>query len=120
MDIFPLRDIWSLEYINGKLFAGLEEGGLWYHGNLPVMGVQGTPALTGESIRVYPNPANDILHIDTDTAVDIYLYDMAGKIVRDARAQRSISLEGLPSSNYITVIRNMHGTVLSSSIISKR
>ena len=70
--------------------------------------------ITGESIRqtrIYPNPATDILHIESEaTNGTIYLFDLSGQLVRSqqcgASGRTSIGISTLPSGAYLLQIRN--------------
>lgn len=70
--------------------------------------------IIGESIRqtrIYPNPATDILHIESEaTNGTIYLFDLSGQLVRSqqcrASGRTSIGISTLPSGAYLLQIRN--------------
>ena len=59
---------------------------------------------------VYPNPANDILHIKT-TKLDIekvFIFDLSGKLIMTEKSKR-IDISHLPSATYIISIKTSDG-----------
>ncbi len=62
----------------------------------------------GEGVRIYPNPANDVLHIEqgSNRGLVFEIYDMTGKIVTATELDKSgnISITNIPSGIYVTRI----------------
>ncbi|MGO4772268.1 T9SS type A sorting domain-containing protein [Flavobacterium sp. W22_SRS_FK3] len=63
----------------------------------------GNENFTSESVTLYPNPASDIIHLNSKEESSILIYDITGKIVKD-----------LPKSNYgeITISDINSGTYI--------
>lgn len=75
-----------------------------------------------ESIKIYPNPAKNILHIEMpnqskDFSVEIT--DMTGKLVLKTENQNEINISGIDSGNYIATI-SFKGEKISKKIIIKK
>ncbi len=75
------------------------------------------PDLPASGLRVYPNPASDVVYIDTDASVDVKLYDMSGRAVLAAEGVRLINIAALPQGTYFlqvykTVSGRYHRQVL--------
>lgn len=65
-------------------------------------------------IRVYPNPASDVIYIegDIDNETPVFIYDMAGKIVTTTNLtplKKSINVSYLPQGFYILKIEGNEG-----------
>ncbi len=83
-------------------------------------GIEDIPALANQ-IRVYPNPATDIVHIYSPVKVNVALTDMAGKLIREVEADsRSLSLEGLAEGVYLLRIADKDGLLIKTEKIIKR
>lgn len=67
----------------------------------------------GSSIKIYPNPANDVLHIDgLAPGSKIELYDMVGRkahMIITAKENEVVNMSYLPSGNYIIQITDNEG-----------
>ncbi|MDR0437582.1 MAG: T9SS type A sorting domain-containing protein [Bacteroidales bacterium] len=58
------------------------------------------------TVRVYPNPVKDVLHIQTEQTIQsIFVFDMNGKMVVNLRGnQQTIDLQSLQTGNYVVRI----------------
>jgi PKD repeat protein len=83
--------------------------------------VASSASATGEvsGIRIYPNPIKDILFIEAATQTQLYIFDITGKQVLEAKlnaGQNKLNAENLPAGVYslktIGVIGNWHGRVV--------
>jgi len=74
----------------------------------------GTPDFTTETITIYPNPTQDILHIQTPTGFTAaILYDVTQReIKRYPGNQTEINLAGLQTGFYFLHINTSHGTII--------
>ena len=64
-------------------------------------------------IRVYPNPANEVLQFSSVIAGShIRVYDATGRIVLAQTAQRDLNVSALESGSYMLTISNAAGEVL--------
>jgi len=64
------------------------------------------------SIQVYPNPANNILRVQTeqDERIDYQIVDQLGRILNKGELiDHAISLEQIPSGHYILQLLNEKG-----------
>lgn len=68
--------------------------------------VQGTKeALTATDIKVYPNPAKDVLNISNTTSEDYKIFDMSGKLISSGKLERgSVNVSGLIKGAYVIQI----------------
>lgn len=62
--------------------------------------------LPKSSIKLYPNPSNDFINVQTDETVQrIDIYDMSGKIVKTNYSTSKMNVEDLPKGNYLVKIQ---------------
>lgn len=76
----------AMEVYNYSLYVGTDEGlsvldtSHIYSQPLPVIGMEDGPSK--ESLLIYPNPANDVVTIQTESALlGVQVYDQAGRLV---------------------------------------
>ncbi|MCQ2280068.1 MAG: leucine-rich repeat protein [Bacteroidales bacterium] len=74
----------------------------------------GIDDIAKQSVKVYPNPASDVIHIEmnTNTNNKIFVYDICGKKVANIESKASstdINLSSLPQGVYILRIINVSG-----------
>lgn len=56
---------------------------------------------------VYPNPADDVLFIDSDQALEIQIFNLNGKLVlKQQLLNRQIDISGLPAGIYILEVQD--------------
>jgi hypothetical protein len=56
-------------------------------------------------IKVYPNPARDILNISNTTSEDYKIFDMGGKLINSGKLQRgSVNVSNLIKGAYMIQI----------------
>lgn len=74
---------------------------------------------SSDQIKIYPNPAKNILHIETPSTVKTFtveISDMSGKLVLKSENQKEIKISGITSGNYICTI-SFNGEKTSKKII---
>jgi len=67
---------------NGKIYAGTYGRGLWASIKYGyVVGIE--DQINNQTVRIYPNPANDVLHITYNGALEVSLqvFDLQGKLL---------------------------------------
>ena len=72
-----------------------------------------------DQIKIYPNPAKNILHIDTPSNTKnfaVEISDMSGKFVLKSENQNEINISGITSGNYICTV-SYNGEKISKKII---
>lgn len=72
-----------------------------------------------DQIKIYPNPAKNILHIETPSSVKnftVEISDMSGKLVLKSENQNEINISRISSGNYICTI-SFNGEKTSKKII---
>ena len=92
----------------------------------PVMGMKGYFADVDENqavaINIYPNPAQNIIHIDglDDTSnSEIVIFDMTGRVVMRTIYCNELNISDLPNGAYVIRIMNDGFVTTSKLLISK-
>ncbi len=95
-----------------------------------VLSVTETPASGQTTLMVYPNPANEAVHVrlsDVDQGLaDVSLVDMTGRAVRAVRTVPpgskvlEIRLEGIAPGLYTLMARLRNGTILAERLVVGR
>lgn len=82
-----------------------------------------TQAISSSSITIFPNPANDFVHINSKTPIShIEVFDMGGKLIFSQTIKnQSFSVERLISGNYLikSYDRNQQIISINKIVISK-
>lgn len=72
---------------------------------------------TSEQLRIYPNPATDVVSVvgvDDVLLHEARIMDMAGRVVKTFRiedSQTTLNVQELPAGNYLIEVRTSQGTV---------
>ena len=80
---------------------------------------------TGTSVKLYPNPASDIITIYSDTnTVESFTYniiDLAGRVVKSGNAElnHEINIQDLNPGNYILQLKTENGITINEKLLKK-
>lgn len=93
--------------------------------SLTIPPVISTSALNVEQVQtamygLYPNPTNGILNIRSESAVDVTITDMLGKVVfaaKNVSADGQIDLSGLEKGMYLATLNGAQGTSTEKVIL---
>jgi len=86
------------------------------------LSVNETNANLLESVKVYPNPAKNILNIELPNHIKdfhVEITDMSGKLVLKSDNQKEINVSGVNSGNYVVTI-SFNGEKISRKIIIEK
>lgn len=83
-----------------------------------------TAEVSAVKFSLYPNPANDVLHVKTAAQMasvrEIEIFDMLGRLVSTPTLNdNTVSVRSLSQGNYIMVLRTMDGKSYSQKFIKK-
>ena len=59
---------------------------------------------TQHEIHIYPNPANDIVHIDMPQGMSVTILSVEGKAVFTGKNEKDVDISGLPSGLYLVEV----------------
>ncbi len=76
-------------------------------------------ATGGADIKIYPNPANDIVYINAPVAINAALYAMDGRLVQSAFGIKQIDISGLASGVYMIRITDENDMVIKMEKLVK-
>lgn len=74
----------------------------------------------GSRIRVYPNPANEEIHISSPVAVNVALYSLDGRLMQYVTEPGSISIKGLAAGMYLLRITDKNGNLVKYAKVIKQ
>ncbi len=73
----------------------------------------------GPLVKIYPNPAREIVTIESIEAAEVQVYNALGQLVKTVRGTNEIDVSTLPSGQYSLRIYTTDGLILSRKIIVK-
>ena len=83
------------------------------------VGVGGNNAGVADAIRLYPNPSNDIVHIEAPIQVNVLISSMEGKLLFSGKDVHEINIGAYPDGVYRVLITNKNGDYLRTDKITK-
>jgi hypothetical protein len=69
---------------------------------------------SNEQIRLYPNPATSVLHIDAPVAVNIAIYGIDGRKVIDQQNATTVDISRLAAGTYQMKLTDKDGNAIST------
>ena len=87
-----------------------------------VLGTQETSANLLESLKIYPNPAKNILNIELPNHVknfNVEITDMSGKLVLKSEKENKINVSSLQNGVYLCSIKTANESVTRKIVIEK-
>ena len=109
------------EDTDGELYAVGRSNGTVYK---VIETTAGTVSFASAKLRLYPNPATDVLNVDIQGGtfpLEARIYDLSGKLLNQSTissAQSSISLAGLSTGLYLTEITDGTATVRQKVMVN--
>lgn len=82
----------------------------------------GIAELENDEFKVYPNPANDIIYLETENTNEnlfISIIDMYGREVKQSKLQKEINVEDLASGIYVLKIYNSSKEIIHQQKLMK-
>lgn len=73
-----------------------------------------------EEIRIYPNPANDMLYINGNGNARVVITSSDGRILLDKRNKKEVSISHFPAGAYVVTVYDENGTKLKVEHILKK
>lgn len=71
------------------------------------------PGVNGRAIRIYPNPASNIVHIQGAGKVNIAMYGVDGRMVLDKKGTDHIDISGLANGVYTLYLADAQGKLIT-------
>lgn len=62
-----------------------------------------------QKVRIYPNPAQDMVYILSPVPVNITLMSVEGRLIREVEEAKSISISDLAVGVYLLKVKDVHG-----------
>lgn len=76
--------------------------------------------ISATDIHLYPNPVNNLLHIESPVAVNAVISTISGKTLYSVNNATSMNLSDLASGLYIITVYDMEGNRLTTQKVSKQ
>lgn len=76
-------------------------------------------AVADNAVKVYPNPATDVVRVNSEDVAAIYVYSLNGSVVAHAEGVNYVNVSGLQSGFYLYRITLADGTVAQGKIVKK-
>ena len=76
-------------------------------------------SVTGSDVKVYPNPANDVVYIEAPIVVNAALYTMDGRLIQSGKGIKQFNISGLASGVYMMVITDEHDVTIKTDKLVK-
>lgn len=95
-------------------------GGDAYYDNFKINGVDLATyeAQHSAGLKIYPNPAKDIVTIDTKEKIDFYsIYNMTGQKVLSGSNAKEINIQSLTKGNYILQVKTKDNKTQSTKLV---
>ena len=67
-------------------------------------------------MKIYPNPASEMIHIEGSEAVEIQVYNALGQVVKTVLGTNEIDLSGWVNGVYFLRITDAEGKVYTNKI----
>jgi hypothetical protein len=74
----------------------------------------------GFDVRIYPNPASTVLHIDAPARVLVSVMSMDGSLLIDRREAVSLNVSQLANGTYIIMVYDEHNNLIKTEKMIKR
>lgn len=79
----------------------------------------GQPGTVASQIKIYPNPASDMIQISSPEYIDVTLYTLEGRAINHIKNARQISVQQLAEGVYWLRIMNKDGHLIKTEKIAK-
>lgn len=76
-------------------------------------------AVADNAVKVYPNPATDVVRVNSEDVTAIYVYSLNGSVVAHSEGVNYVSVSGLQSGFYLYRVTLADGTVAQGKIVKK-
>ncbi len=72
------------------------------------------------AVKIYPNPATEVLYIQTPLPVDVMIHSMDGKLALQQQQASSIDLHALSAGVYMIFVRDSKGLLIKTEKLVKQ
>lgn len=77
------------------------------------------PGILGQQIAIYPNPAVNLIYVQSPVQVDLTLYSIEGKALKFLNNTSQISLSDVSEGIYLLKVYDRQGRLLKAEKIIK-
>ena len=76
-------------------------------------------AVADNAVKAYPNPATDVVRVNSEDVTAIYVYSLNGSVVAHSEGVNYVNVSGLQSGFYLYRVTLADGTVAQGKIVKK-
>jgi|JI9StandDraft_2_1071091.scaffolds.fasta_scaffold47980_1 glucose/arabinose dehydrogenase len=108
--------------LNGTSYPGTTPNKIKEFKNMDYLSVQESAKTVGQSMMLYPNPANNIITLESDKTLigsSLKIFNYEGKLLKEVQiksAKENIDIADLPEGNYWTQATSTLGSVTRNFI----
>lgn len=84
-----------------------------------LLSIQEQEIQTKNSVQIYPNPASDLINIQSTQKIEyVLIYDLSGQLLQKSSTQK-VNLDGLKTGNYIVLVQLRDNSKHQFNLIKK-
>ena len=76
-------------------------------------------AVADNAVKAYPNPATDVVRVNSEDVTAIYVYSLNGSVVAHSEGVNYVNVSGLQNGFYLYRVTLADGTVAQGKIVKK-
>lgn len=105
-------------YIHVRPSCWNDTKGNWYKKEFKTTGTSSVHEIAKDAIKVYPNPATDVIMIETPDFLQATVYNLIGQPLFTSY-EKSIAISSLANGNYLMKIVNKEGATITAPFTKK-
>ena len=106
------RDLYAVDGVDTVFYIAAENGFVYKSAMIPVSGIEESVS----QIKVYPNPASEMVHIEGVEVAGVKVYNALGQLIKMLRDTNEISVAGLPEGVYLLRVRDEQGVLFTERV----
>lgn len=113
----PLADTGLYAVMVTDSTCGCTDSVLYHVTALPGLGIATT---AGQPFRVYPNPTHDKIFVEAPIPVNLSLYDLTGRLLRQSKGKNEMDISAFSEGVYLLRIKDSQGRFMKAEKVMKR
>jgi len=97
--------------------CGCTDSVLYHLSELPGLGI--APVATGQ-IRIYPNPTHDKIFVAAPVPLNLSLYDLTGRLLRQSKGKNEMDMTGFADGMYLLKMEDRQGQFIKMEKVVKK
>lgn len=113
----PLADTGLYAVMVTDSACGCTDSVLYHVTALPGLGIATT---AGQPFRIYPNPTHDKIFVEASIPVNLSLYDLTGRLLRQSKGKNEMDISAFSEGVYLLRIKDSQGRFMKVEKVMKR